>query len=68
MRGNASSNGGSGDFSGKGIYGTNGLQRSLAEIGKGEGITWDAIRKKDDVSPVSVESKASSKNGIGKAR
>jgi hypothetical protein len=67
MRGNASSNGGSGDFSGKGIYGTDGLQGSLAEIGKGEGTTWDAVRKKDNVSPVSVESKVSSKNGVGKA-
>jgi hypothetical protein len=67
MRGNASSNGGSGDFSGKGIYGTDGLQGRSAEIGKGEGTTWDTVRKKDNVSPVSVESKASSKNGVGKA-
>lgn len=67
MRGNASSNGDSGDFSGKGIYGIDGLQGSLAEIGKGEGKTWDAIRKKDNVSPLSVESKTSSKNGVGKA-
>jgi hypothetical protein len=67
LRGNASSNGDSGDFSGKGIYGTEGLQGGSAEIGKGEGMSWDASRRKDNVSPISLESKASSKNGVGKA-
>ena len=34
----------------------------------GEGtMGWDQRRQRDNVSPISVESKASSKGGVGKA-
>ena len=69
LRGNASSNG-SGDYGandGRGVYsGAQGIIKgSLAEIPSAQ--DWDSRRQQDNVSPVSVESKASSKGGVGKA-
>lgn len=65
LRGNASSNG-SGDFTfgvsdSRAIYGGGGgvIQGSLAEI--------QSQRDRDNVSPISLESKSSSKGGVGKA-
>jgi hypothetical protein len=58
LRANASSNGGSTDFST-----SKGVQNSLAELKQ----EWDEKRGKDNISPLSVESKASSKGGVGKA-
>jgi hypothetical protein len=66
-RGNPSSNG-SYEFSAKpakGVYGEGGggINGSLAEIG----MAYDQRRAQDNVSPLSFESKASSKGGVGKA-
>jgi len=58
LRANASSNGGSTDFSAD-----KGAQSSLDEMKQ----EWDERRGKDNISPQSVESKASSKGGVGKA-
>ncbi|PMD42542.1 hypothetical protein L207DRAFT_581200 [Hyaloscypha variabilis F] len=58
LRANASSNGGSTDFSRSKV-----AQGSLDEMKQ----EWDAKRGKDNVSPQSMESEASSKGGVGKA-
>lgn len=58
LRANASSNGGSTDFST-----SKGAQSSLGGLKQ----EWDEKRGKDNVSPLSVYSKASSKGGVGKA-
>jgi hypothetical protein len=58
LRANASSNGGSTDFSAN-----KGAQSSLDEMKQ----EWNERRGKDNISPQSVESKASSKGGVGKA-
>jgi hypothetical protein len=68
LRGNASS----GDFGAadaRAVYGDGGglIQGSLAEIPGSEREEWDRRRGKDNVSPMSLESKASSKGGVGKA-
>jgi len=61
LRANASSNGGSTDFSANGGKGP--LQGNLDNLRQ----EWDEKRGKDNVSPQSMESKASSKGGVGKA-
>lgn len=58
LRANASSNGGSTDFSAM-----KGAQSSLDEMKQ----EWEDKRGKDNISLQSVESKASSKGGVGKA-
>jgi hypothetical protein len=58
LRANASSNGGSTDFSAN-----KGAQSSLEEMKQ----EWDEKRGKDNISPQSMGSKASSKGGVGKA-
>jgi hypothetical protein len=70
VRANASSNW-SRDYSandGRGIYsGAPGsIKGSLAEIQSTRG-EWDSRREQDNASPISVESKVSSKGGVGKA-
>lgn len=76
LRGNASSNG-SGDFTfgaadASAIYGDGAgvIKGSLAEIPNESGSRsneWDNRRNRDNVSPISLESKASSRGGVGKA-
>ncbi len=58
LRANASSNGGSTDFSTSKL-----AQSNLAETKQ----EWNEKRGKDNVSPLSVYSKVSSKDGVGKA-
>lgn len=68
LRGNASS----GDFDAvdaRAVYGAGGgvVQGSLAEISGSQREEWDSRRGEGNISPMSVESKASSKGGVGKA-
>ena len=67
VRANASSTGSSEQVYGKGSGGV--IKGSLAEMSPtGEGtMGWDQRRQRDNASPISVESQASSKGGVGKA-
>lgn len=58
LRANAGSDGGSTDFSAN-----KGAQKTLDDMKQ----EWDEKRAKDNISPQSMESKASSKGGVGKA-
>lgn len=65
LRANASSAGSSEQVYGQGSDGV--IKGSLAEMSPTGSGEWDQRRQRDNVSPMSVESKASSKGGVGKA-